>query len=162
MRMAWRSARGTFRFASGCGPATRFGTVWRSSGSWLPGGPALAGPLAREAVAAGSESPDAVRGAREALLRMIDMDGKEIAEIEKEMRARAAAETARLTDIPGIDPVGAMAFQAFAPPLEGFRRGRDISPLGRARSHASAAPGARHGSAGCRRSARAACAPAAP
>ena len=29
--------------------------------------------------------------------------------------------------IPGIGPITAMAFQAFAPPMEGFRRGRDFS-----------------------------------
>ena len=55
-------------------------------------GPAHAGRLAREA-AAGSEAPEGVRGA---LLCMIDMDSGEIAEIEQEMRARAAAKTARL------------------------------------------------------------------
>ena len=29
--------------------------------------------------------------------------------------------------IPGIGPIGAMALQAFAPPMESFRRGRDFS-----------------------------------
>ena len=125
--MAWCSALGTFRFASGRGQSTRFGAIWRSSGLWLPGGPAHVGQLAREAGVAGSELPEGVRGACEVLLRMIDMDSGEIAEIEQEMRAQAAAETARLMSIPGIGPVGAMAFQAFAPPLEGFRRGRDCA-----------------------------------
>ena len=29
--------------------------------------------------------------------------------------------------IPGIEPIGAMALQTFAPPMESFRRGRDFS-----------------------------------
>ena len=70
----------------------------------VPRGPAHAGRLA---VAAGSEAPEAVRGTCGALLRMIDTDGEEMAEIEKEMRARAAAETARLMSIPGTGPAAA-------------------------------------------------------
>ena len=35
--------------------------------------------------------------------------------------------SARLMTIPGIGPVTAMAIQAFAPPMENFRRGRDFS-----------------------------------
>ena len=42
-------------------------------------------------------------------------------------RAREDEETARLMTIPGIGPVTAMAIQAFAPPMESFRRGRDFS-----------------------------------
>ena len=41
--------------------------------------------------------------------------------------ARDNEETARLMTIPGIGPVTAMALQAFAPPMESFRRGRDFS-----------------------------------
>ena len=33
----------------------------------------------------------------------------------------------RLMTIPGIGPICAMALQAFAPPMESFRRGRDFS-----------------------------------
>ena len=65
-----------------------------------------------------------MRGAR---LRMIDMDGEEMAEIEKEMRARAAAAAARLVNAPGTGPAGAVAFRTFAPQREGFRRGRDFA-----------------------------------
>ena len=43
-------------------------------------------------------------------------------------RARGRAKrTARLMTIPGIGPITAMALQAFAPPMESFRRGRDFS-----------------------------------
>ena len=44
--------------------------------------------------------------------------------------ARVHAGTKRqrgLMTIPGIGPIGAMALQAFAPPMESFRRGRDFS-----------------------------------
>ena len=40
---------------------------------------------------------------------------------------RQDEEAARLMTIPGIGPIGAMALQAFAPPMESFRRGRDFS-----------------------------------
>ena len=36
-------------------------------------------------------------------------------------------ETARLMTIPGIGPITALALEAFAPPMESFRRGRDFS-----------------------------------
>ena len=41
--------------------------------------------------------------------------------------AREDEEAARLMTIPGIGPVTALAIQAFAPPMESFRRGRDFS-----------------------------------
>ena len=41
--------------------------------------------------------------------------------------ARENEETARPMTIPGVGPVTAMALQAFAPPMESFRRGRDFS-----------------------------------
>ena len=49
--------------------------------------------------------------------------------LERELRTRAREneETARLMTIPGIGPVTAMALQAFAPPMESFRRVRDFS-----------------------------------
>ena len=37
------------------------------------------------------------------------------------------SQAARLMTIPGIGPINAMALQAFAPPMESFRRGRDFS-----------------------------------
>ena len=41
--------------------------------------------------------------------------------------AREDEEARRLMSIPGIGPICAMAIQAFAPPVESFRRGRDFS-----------------------------------
>ena len=40
--------------------------------------------------------------------------------------AREREQTARLMTIPGIGPITALALQAFAPPMESFRRGRDF------------------------------------
>ena len=49
--------------------------------------------------------------------------------LDKKLRehAREGEETARLMTIPGIGPITALAIQAFAPPMESFRRGRDFS-----------------------------------
>ncbi len=49
--------------------------------------------------------------------------------LDRKLRAseRQHEETARLMTIPGIGPITALAIQAFAPPMEGFRRGRDFS-----------------------------------
>jgi transposase len=41
--------------------------------------------------------------------------------------AKSDPETIRLQTAPGIGPVSAMAIKAFAPPLEGFKRGRDFA-----------------------------------
>ena len=60
--------------------------------------------------------------------RIGELDEK-IDGLDGELRAsaRECEETARLMTIPGIGPVTAMAVQAFAPPMESFRRGRDFS-----------------------------------
>jgi transposase len=49
--------------------------------------------------------------------------------IEKRLKeeAKSDPETIRLQTAPGVGPVSAMAIQAFAPPMEGFRRGRDFA-----------------------------------
>ena len=65
-------------------------------------------------------------------------------------RAKKSDEAKRLMIIPGIGPICAMAVQAFAPPMESFRRGRD-SPPGSALSPASARREGSRGSAGSRR-----------
>ena len=41
--------------------------------------------------------------------------------------ARRDDDAVRLMTIPGVGPVTVMALQAFAPPLESFRRGRDFA-----------------------------------
>ena len=75
----------------------------------------------------GSGLPGAVRALGGVLLGQIaDLDAK-IGGLEKELRAcaRQDEQAARLMTIPGIGPISAMALQAFAPPMESFRRGRD-------------------------------------
>lgn len=55
------------------------------------------------------------------------LQGK-IAELDVKMKAAARSEaTARMQTMPGLGPVTAMAVEAFAPPMEGFRRGRDFA-----------------------------------
>ena len=63
------------------------------------------------------------------LLERIAGFDREIADRDKELRASARQddEAARAMTVPGVGPVVAMAIQAFAPPLEGFRRGRDFA-----------------------------------
>ena len=94
-----------------------------------PQGVAHVGRLALTLEDPGSGLPGAVRALGGVLLGQIaDLDSK-IDGLEKELRAcaRQDEDAARLMTIPGIGPIGAMALQAFAPPMESFRRGRDFS-----------------------------------
>ena len=94
-----------------------------------PQGPAHVGRLASALEDPGSGLPGAVRALGGVLLGQIaDLDAK-IGGLEKELRAcaRQDEQAARLMTIPGIGPISAMALQAFAPPMESFRRGRDFS-----------------------------------
>ena len=60
--------------------------------------------------------------------RIVALDA-EIAGLAKEVgeAARRDDDALRLMTIPGVGPITAMALQAFAPPLESFRRGRDFA-----------------------------------
>ena len=60
--------------------------------------------------------------------RIGELDDK-IDGLDRKLRASARQheETARLMTIPGIGPITALALQAFAPPMESFRHGRDFS-----------------------------------
>ena len=94
-----------------------------------PQGVAHVGRLASALEDPGSGLPGAVRALGGVLLGQIaDLDAK-IGGLEKELRAcaRQDEQAARLMTIPGIGPITAMALQAFAPPMESFRRGRDFS-----------------------------------
>ena len=86
--------------------------------------------LSRLAAAVGDPAsglPEAVREPGGVLLAQIaGLDGK-IQELEKRLRAREDEEARRLMSIPGVGPITASAIQAFAPPVERFRRGRDFS-----------------------------------
>ena len=94
-----------------------------------PQGTAHVGRLAAAVEAPGTGLPEPV-GALAGLLleRIADLDER-IGELETQLRAcaREDEEAARLMTIPGVGPITAMALQAFAPPMESFRRGRDFA-----------------------------------
>ena len=73
--------------------------------------------------------PEAVVELGRLLFGRIEELDEKIDGLDRELLAgsREDEETARLMTIPGIGPVTAMALQAFAPPMESFRRGRDFS-----------------------------------
>jgi transposase len=62
-------------------------------------------------------------------LRAISSLSEKIAALETHIRTEAARgeTTRRLMTMPGIGPISAMAIEAFAPPMESFRRGRDFA-----------------------------------
>ena len=94
-----------------------------------PQGPAHVRRLALALEDPGSGLPEPVRELGGVLLgQIVHLDGK-IDELEKELHAcaRRDEEAARLMTIPGVGPITAMALEAFAPPMESFRRGRDFS-----------------------------------
>ena len=73
--------------------------------------------------------PEAVVELGRLLLGRIDELDEKIDRLDGKIRtsAREHEETARLMTIPGIGPATALAIVAFAPPMEGLRRGRDFS-----------------------------------
>ena len=94
-----------------------------------PQGPAHVKRLEAALMDPSSGLPEPVRELGDLLLGQVsDLDAK-IYDLEKELRvcARQDEEAARLMTIPGIGPITAMAVQAFAPPMESFRRGRDFA-----------------------------------
>ena len=77
-----------------------------------------------------SALPEAVVELGRLLIERIDDLDEKIDGLDRRLRAGArenCIETARLMTIPGIGPITALAIQAFAPPMESFRRGRDFS-----------------------------------
>ena len=73
--------------------------------------------------------PEAVVELGRLLLGRIDELDAKVDGLGRKIRtsARECEETARPMTIPGIGPITAVALQAFAPPMESFRRGRDFS-----------------------------------
>ena len=94
-----------------------------------PQGPAHVERLAEAIEDADSGLPSPVRELGALLFVQIAEFDEKIAELEKELRERAREDeqTVRLMSVPGIGPLCAMAIQAFAPPMESFRHGRDFS-----------------------------------
>ena len=104
------------------GHVAEFGVV-------APRGPAHVGRLAGAIEDAESGLPAPVRELGALLLGQVAALDEKIAGLEQELRERAREDeqTVRLMRVPGIGPLTAMAIQAFAPPMESFRRGRDFS-----------------------------------
>ena len=73
--------------------------------------------------------PEAVAELGLLLLGRIEELDEKIGGLDRKIAAsaREEEETARLMTIPGIGPITALAIQAFAPPMESFRHGRDFS-----------------------------------
>ena len=94
-----------------------------------PQGPAHVRRLVLAIEAPGPGLPESVREMGRLLLERIAGLDAQIKGLEKEIRANARQdeEARRLMMIPGIGPICASAIQAFAPPMESFRRGRDFS-----------------------------------
>ena len=76
-----------------------------------------------------TELPEAVRELGGLLLGQIADLNRKVGELESRIRSGAYEdeEARRLMSIPGVGPITASAIQAFAPPVERFRRGRDFS-----------------------------------
>ena len=94
-----------------------------------PQGPAQVRRLESALEDPGSALPELVLDlGRLLLVQIAGLDAK-INELEKDIRVRARQdeEAKRLMTIPGIGPITAMAIQAFAPPMESFRRGWDFA-----------------------------------
>ena len=85
--------------------------------------------LASAVAAPGSGLPEEVRELGRVLLAQIGGLDAKVRELTERLRASAYAdeEARRLMSIPGVGPITASALQAFAPPVERFRRGRDFS-----------------------------------
>ena len=75
-----------------------------------------------------SDLPAMVREIGALYLDQIAILQGKIAELDVKLRTAARNETAaRMQTMPGVGPVTAMAVEAFAPPMESFRRGRTCS-----------------------------------
>lgn len=74
-------------------------------------------------------APDDIVSMVEAYLRQIEAVDREVAELDIKIKKGALrnAEARRLQTMPGIGPMSAMAIQAFCPPAQNFRRGRDFA-----------------------------------
>lgn len=73
--------------------------------------------------------PAVVREMAQLCFDQIDGLSQRITELDTQIAvaSRRSSFSARLQQMPGIGPVTAMAIAAFAPPMDGFRQGRDFS-----------------------------------
>lgn len=94
-----------------------------------PKGTVHIGRLADAVSDPGSGLPEAVRVLGQLYLERIEDCSATIRTLERDIRegSKADEDTARLMTIPGVGPICAAALQAFAPPMETFRSGRDFA-----------------------------------
>lgn len=94
-----------------------------------PAGLTFVKSLVRQIDDPGSDLPPLVIELARLHVDQLQTCNERIAIIERRLRdeARSDPETVRLQTAPGIGPVSAVAIKAFAPPMEGFRRGRDFA-----------------------------------
>ena len=94
-----------------------------------PRGPAHVERLADAVEYADSRLPEPVRELGALLLVQVSDVDEKIGELDNDLReqAREDEQAKRLMSVPGIGTVCAMAIQAFAPPMESFRSGRDFA-----------------------------------
>jgi len=78
---------------------------------------------------AGTELPDLVRELCRDQLARIDEASERLAELSRRISALGSSgeQARRLQTMPGLGPVTALAIEAFAPPMESFRSGRDFA-----------------------------------
>ncbi len=76
-----------------------------------------------------SGAPEAVISMVEAYLRQIEAVDRKVAEFNVKIKKGALrnADARRLQTMPGVGPMSAMAIQAFCPPAQNFRKGRDFA-----------------------------------
>jgi transposase len=95
----------------------------------VPQGPAHLKTLAKALDATDVAMPQLVRDIGRLYLEQIEQLNTKVADLEKALRREAqfGEETRRLQTMPGIGPITAMAVEAFAPPMQTFKRGRDFA-----------------------------------
>lgn len=76
-----------------------------------------------------SNLPDLVREICAMLLKQIADFSKRVDDFKRRIAAMAkeAGAAKQLQSMPGVGPIGALAIETFAPPMEQFRRGRDFA-----------------------------------
>ena len=94
-----------------------------------PQGPSHVERLITQVKDPASGIPDAARSCLMRLVEMLRRLQDEIAELDREIAARAKTDDVarRLMTVPGIGPLIATAIEALAPPAETFRSGRDFA-----------------------------------
>lgn len=94
-----------------------------------PKGPAHVERLRVKVDAAETTLPGPVVALAQALLEQVDRLTQQIDGIDRDIKqlARQQDTSKRVMTIPGVGPICATAVEAFAPPMEGFKSGRDFA-----------------------------------